>query len=90
MDDARGARGHLHAHRGVDRNDQLIVHSKKTRLVWLFGLNIARFGLAQNIGVEGDALIHIFIVPVPLLAGRLDGQRRLGDVHLAEREDVGA
>ncbi len=92
VDHAGGAGRNLHAHRRIHRHNQLVVHGEQTRLVGLEGrtINAGAAGFAQNIGIEAYTLIHIFIVPVPLLAGRLDGQRRLGDVHLAEREDVGA
>src|SRR6476660_649077 len=74
---------HLHHDVLVHRHYQLVVDSEEPRL--------ARFqvGLLHDDGSEGDAVVRIFIGPIPLAARGSHGQVGLREIVLGEEEPEG-
>src|SRR5690606_37121178 len=78
------ARGQQHAHLGVDRHDEAVVHLEQTVL------DRARIDARTQLtcGVtlaiepreEADALIQVVVVPLPLIAGHFHRQLRVAHV----------
>ena len=63
-----------------DRHDHLMVDGEETRLTRL------EVGVLHDDRIELDALVGIFIGPVPLIAGRGDGEVGLGEIVLGEEQ----
>ena len=64
----------------VHRHDDLVVDGEEPRLARL------QIGLLHDDRIEGDALVGIFVGPVPLIAGGGDGEVGLGEIVLGEQQ----
>ncbi len=68
----------------VDGHHDLGISGKQ-----VFILLVARglqFVLLQHDRVKADALVRVLVAPIPLTAGGLDGQVRLGHLELQEQK----